>query len=151
MQRIEVERRQDAVAVDRILRSLPEWFGIEEAIQNYVADASRQDSFVAVVDGFTVGVALVKRHFRESAEISLIAVDASQRGHGVGRRLLESVEFELRHDGCHFLQVHTVGPSFEDAAYAGTREFYSRVGFSPLQEFEGIDWSGPTLVMIKSL
>jgi len=31
------------------------------------------------------------------------------------------------------------------------REFYQSLGFIPLQEFGGIDWSGPTLVLVKAL
>lgn len=38
---VEIDRRQDPAAVDRILRSLPDWFAIEEAVVNYVESASR--------------------------------------------------------------------------------------------------------------
>ncbi|CAN5237166.1 hypothetical protein BH11ACT2_BH11ACT2_14590 [soil metagenome] len=58
---VEIDRRQDPDATDRILRSLPEWFGIEEAIQHYVLSAARLDSFLAVRDGEVVGVALTDR------------------------------------------------------------------------------------------
>jgi hypothetical protein len=49
------------------------------------------------------------------------------------------------------IEVHTVGPSFMDPGYAKTREFYLSLGFVPLQEFRGIDWDGPTLVLAKAL
>ena len=65
--------------------------------------------------------------------------------------LVAAIEDDLRADGARMLQVHTVGPSFESASYARTRAFYEAVGFVPLQEFEGIDWAGPTLVLAKSL
>ncbi|GAA5229574.1 GNAT family N-acetyltransferase [Arthrobacter cryoconiti] len=148
---IKIQPRQDPSAVDRILRSLPEWFGVEEAILGYTASASRQESFLAVVNDMTVGVALLTRHFKESAELTLIAVDAKYRGRGVGKTLLEAMESALIIDGCQLLQVHTVGPSFEDAAYSQTRAFYRKFGFLPVQEFERIDWDGPTLVMVKLL
>lgn len=32
---IVIQRRQEPSAVDRILRSLPQWFGVEEAIEGY--------------------------------------------------------------------------------------------------------------------
>lgn len=151
MSTLEIERRQDPAAVDRILRSLPGWFGIEEAILNYVDSASRRDSFLAVMRGEVVGVALVDRHFPESAELALIAVHASRRGAGIGASLVTAVEEALVSDDCGLLQVHTVGPSFEDNAYAQTRAFYIRSGFLPLQEFNRIDWDGPTLVLVKPL
>jgi GNAT superfamily N-acetyltransferase len=148
---MEIQRRQDPGAVDRILRSLPEWFGVEEAIEGYTASASRQESFLAVVNDVTVGVALLMRHFKESAELTLIAVHAKQRGGGVGKALLDALGSALIADGCQLLQVHTVGPSFEDAAYSQTRAFYRKTGFLPIQEFDRIDWDGPTLVMVKPL
>ena len=148
---IEIQRRQDPSAVDRILRSLPEWFGVEEAIEGYTTSASRQESFLAVVNNQTVGVALLSRHFKESAELTLIAVDAKHRGDRIGRALLDALESALIADDCQLLQVHTVGPSFEDAAYSQTRAFYRKAGFLPVQEFDRIDWDGPTLVMVKPI
>jgi len=147
-----IVRRADPVGVERILRSLPDWFGIDEAVLSYVELASTQESHVAVDEhGETVGVILIDRHFAESAEVTLIAVHAESRGHGIGRQLLQSAEAVLAADGCVFLEVHTVGPSFEHDGYAATRAFYASVGFSPMHEFDNLDWDGPTLVMIKSL
>jgi predicted N-acetyltransferase YhbS len=151
MPRLEIERRQDPAAVERILRSLPGWFGIEEAILNYVENAARRDSFLAVMGGKVVGVALVDDHFPESAELAPIAVQTSRRREGIGTALVNAVEEALIINGCRLLQVHTVGPSFEDDAYAQTRAFYRRSGFLPLQEFDRIDWDGPTLVLVKPL
>lgn len=70
---------------------------------------------------------------------------------GIGSRLVQAIQDDLRAEGVRVLQVHTVGPSYPSPAYARTREFYQSLGFIPLQEFEGIDWSGPTLVLVKSL
>ena len=148
---VEIDRRQDPAAVDRILRSLPDWFAIEEAVVNYVESAWRRDSFLAIIDGEVVGVALVNRHFPESAELSLIAVQVNHRGKGVGSALVYAVSMSLVVEGCLLLQVHTVGPSFEDDAYAKSRAFYRRAGFLPLQEFERIDWDGPSIVMVRPL
>lgn len=148
---IVIERRQDPGSVLVILRSLPDWFGIEEAIRNYVRSAGQQPSYLAVRDGETVGVALVVRHFPESAELSLLAVHANHRRNGAGRALVDAVAKDLQADGASVLIVHTVGPSFEDAAYAQTRAFYRGVGFVPVQEFQRIDWDGPTLVLVRVL
>ncbi|UXM91600.1 GNAT family N-acetyltransferase [Paenarthrobacter sp. JL.01a] len=148
---VEIIRRQDPEAVDRILRTLPAWFSVEEAIVNYVESASLRDSFLAVIQGHVIGVALVIRHFPQSAELSLIAVDANHRGNGVGSALVNAISASLFTDGCKLLQVRTVGPSFEDDAYSESRAFYRRAGFLPLQEFERIDWDGPSLVLVKPL
>lgn len=148
---ISVEQRNDPAAVERILRSLPAWFGIESALNDYVTSAATSTSFVAVRAGEVVGVALSERHFAESAELTLLAVHADHRGGGAGRALVAAVETHVTHDGCRFLEVHTVGPSYDDANYAQTRAFYRAVGFTPMHEFDGLDWHGPTLILIKSL
>lgn len=146
-----VQRRADPQATDRILRSLPAWFAIDDAIATYVEKSATLDSYLAEEAGTVVGVALYERHFAESAELVLIAVHADHRGQGHGRRLVEMGESALRGEGCRFLEVHTVGPSFEDVGYAATRSFYRALGFAPVHEFEGLDWDGPTLIMIKQL
>ena len=104
-----------------------------------------------MIDCEVAGIALVDRHFSESAELALIAVQANRRGAGIGATLINAVQDALIQDGCRLLQVHTVGSSFEDDAYAQTRAFYHRSGFLPLQEFNRIDWDGPTLVLVKPL
>lgn len=148
---ITIDRFRDPAGVERVLRTLPAWFGIEEAAASYVEKAARLESFLARDDGATVGVALVDRHFPESAELALLAVHHSYRGQGIGRRLVAAVEELLRTDDCRFLEVHTVGPSYADEGYAETRAFYTAMGFSPVHEFDRLDWDGPTLLMIKRL
>lgn len=149
---ITVLRRADPSGVDRILRLLPDWFGIGEAIVDYVEKARSLDSYIAVnEDDWTVGVALITRHFSESAELTLIAIHPLYQSSGVGRALIRFVEQDLRENDCRYFEVHTVGPSFDHAGYAATRAFYAAVGFSPMHEFENLDWDGPTLIMIKQL
>ncbi len=151
--RRETRDARDPVAVRRILESLPAWFGIPEAIDEYVVAAANETyaSTLAVEAEEVAGVALVKRHFPESAELHLLAVAAEARGHGTGRALVDHVARSLAADGCEYLTVHTVGPSFEHEPYAETREFYRAVGFTPVEEHEGIDWDGPTLILVKPL
>lgn len=149
----EIVERRSAADVRRILELLPEWFGDPEAISNYAAAAEdgRYGSMLAI-DGTAVkGVALVRRHFPEAAELHLIAVEPGSRGMGIGRKLVEHVVADLASDGCRVLSVHTVGPSFEDAAYAETRAFYRSAGFIPLEEHTGLDWGGPTLILVRPL
>ena len=146
-----VEKRTNPEAVDHILRSLPDWFGIEEAIQNYVNMATSLDSFIAMDGDQAIGVALIARHFPESAELALIAVHAEHRSAGIGRQLVTAAERDLRAHGCLYLEVHTVGPSYDDEHYATTRAFYRAVGFAPMHEFDRLDWDGPTLILVKKL
>lgn len=148
-----IEQARDPVAVRRILEELPEWFGDPEAVDEYVADAAASNfvSMIALESGITIGVSLVRRHFPQSAELHLIAISAAARGQGVGRALVERIARDLAEDGCVLLSVHTVGPSFESEAYAQTRSFYQATDFYPLEEHSNLDWSGPTLVLVRPL
>lgn len=139
--------------VRRILEALPDWFGEQDSIDGYVSDAenTHYESALAMDSGKVVGVSLVRRHFPQAAELHLIAVDPSVRGQGIGRLLVERIATGLAADGCVLLSVHTVGPSYDSPHYAQTREFYYRVGFTPLEEHDGLDWAGPTLILVRPL
>lgn len=150
---VSITDQRDSAAVERVLRSLPKWFGIEEAIQQYARDAAdaNYQSLLALRDGDCIGVALTRRHFAESAELHLIAVSASARRMGVGRTLVERAASDLRLSGAKALSVHTVGPSYADGGYAETRKFYASVGFIPIEEHNDLDWNGPTLILVMPL
>lgn len=148
---VAIGRRQDPSGTEQILRALPTWFGIDEAIQNYVQDATSKASYVAVDNSVTVGVALLEPHYPESVELYLIAVHPDYRGRGIGTKLVTQVEADLREQGISLLQVKTVGESFEHAGYGETRSFYRSCGFLSLEELTGISWNGPTVIMVKSL
>lgn len=151
---------QDPDTVDRLLRSLPDWFGIESANAHYVTKARdlptylawpAPDSPVPAAAGHPVGVLLVARHFPESAEIYLMAVEPALHRRGIGRALVEALEADLLADGVGLLQVKTLGPSQPDANYERTRRFYARMGFRPLEEIPDL-WPGnPCLIMVKVL
>ncbi|MGP5195756.1 GNAT family N-acetyltransferase [Arthrobacter rhombi] len=140
-------------AVRWILESLPAWFGDSDSINEYVRDAGDERfTSLTVDDGSTVlGVALLNRHFPESAELHLIAVAPQTHRTGAGSELFSAAEELLIVDGCQTLTVHTVGPSFPSPEYERTRRFYTANGFMPLEEHIGLDGDGPTVIMAKSL
>jgi GNAT superfamily N-acetyltransferase len=155
MHRVEVVRSGSGHpdAVERILRELPEWFGIESSIRDYVEAATRLDNYLAMVDGDPepAGVLLIDRHFDPAAEIHLLAVTPRLHRTGIGKALVENAEADLARSGVRYLQVKTLGPSRPDPHYDATRAFYLRCGFCPLEEIHGL-WPGnPCLVMVKSL
>ena len=146
--------------VDRLLRSLPDWFGIESSIVEYVAKAHELPTYLAwpaggtasqITDSRPVGVLLAARHFPESAEIYLMAVEPAMHRRGIGRALVDALEADLVADGVELLQVKTLGPSLPDAGYGQTRRFYLHMGFRPLEEIQEF-WPGnPCLIMVKAL
>ena len=148
---VQIVRRADPPAVAGLLASVPEWFGIPEANAQYVADAGRLPSYLAVDGDEVVGVALLAEHFPEARELHLLAVRRDRHRQGIGRLLVEAVVADLSQAGVRLLEVHTVGPSHEDEGYARTREFYLALGFVAMNELQRIDWSGPTLILVRPL
>lgn len=149
------ERSDNAPAeVERLLRSLPQWFGIEGSLVSYVDDARTLPTYAVRDDdsGAVVGVLLVRRHFPAAAEVHLMAVDPRWHRQGVGRALLQSAESDLRADGVRFLQVKTLSDSHPDVNYALTRQFYLAQGFTPLEELADLwDAGNPCLLLVKTL
>lgn len=148
---VTIVRENDPAAAARILDELPAWFGLPAANAHYIEAAAIKASYLAAVDGSTVGLALVDRHFPETAEIHLIAVAPEWHGRGVGTALVEAIEEDVTRDGARLLEVKTVGASYEDEGYAATRAFYEARGFLSLEEMSELDWDGPTLIMVKPL
>jgi ribosomal protein S18 acetylase RimI-like enzyme len=139
-------------SVERLLRGLPEWFGIEASILEYV-DASRTlPTTTVALDGEVVGACVVRHHTSVASEIEVLAVRRDLHRTGVGRRLLDHVEARLRADGVRLLQVKTRGPSAESQEYERTRAFYEALGYLPLEERTDI-WGpkNPCLFMVKPL
>jgi GNAT superfamily N-acetyltransferase len=152
---------QDPVTVERLLGLLPTWFGIPASNSGYVAAARTLPTYLAWPDrpgqagqaaSQPGGVLLASRHFPQSAEIHLMAVDPARHRQGAGRALVAALEADLIADGVEFLQVKTLGPSHPDSGYQLTRQFYLRVGFRPLEELHEV-WGeeNPCLIMVKAL
>lgn len=145
-------RPAHATRCEEILRALPAWFGIEEAIQHYLRDIARLQTLGAVDGERVLGFLTLKRHFEKAAEIHVMAVQPGGRRRGLGRRLVVRAEDDLRRAGVAFLQVKTLSPSRPDSAYEQTRAFYHALGFVPLEEFPTL-WGerNPCLQLIKRL
>ena len=136
---------------ERILRALPEWFGIESALVQYVGDTATLPTWMAEWAHRPVGFVTVREHTPLAAEIHCMAVLPNAHRQGIGRAIVEHVERDLRSRGFRFLQVKTLGPSRPDEHYERTRRFYEAVGFTALDEFPSL-WPGnPCLLLVKSL
>jgi ribosomal protein S18 acetylase RimI-like enzyme len=148
---------QDPGTVRRLLGLLPGWFGIESSNTAYVEAARELPTYRAWPGdrpggGEPAGVLLARRHFAQSAEIYLLAVDPAVHRRGVGRALIRGLEADLAADGVEYLQVKTRGPSKPDAGYELTRRFYLSLGFRPLEELQWLwDPDNPCLIMVKAV
>ena len=141
-----------AIDCKPILYALPEWFGLEEARQQYLQDIEKLPTFLAVGDGKTVGFLTLKHHTEYAAEILVMGVKREVHRKGIGRALVERAETYLREQGTIYLQVKTLSATHPDEYYGRTRQFYQAMGFKPLEEFPTL-WGAenPCLQMVKGL
>jgi GNAT superfamily N-acetyltransferase len=84
---------------DRILRSLPEWFGLPEAIDDYVREVAALPTLAYDDAGFLA----LKVHGRYAAEIYVMGVLRERQGQGIGTALVGVAEDRLRDEGVEYL------------------------------------------------
>jgi GNAT superfamily N-acetyltransferase len=132
---------------ERILRTLPGWFGIESSTLQYVRDTETHPTFVARSEQRIRAFLTLREHFPEAWEVHCIAVEAAARRQGFGRELHRHVEQWLSGRGARVLQVKTMAESSKSAEYAETRRFYTGIGYVPLEEFPEL-W-GPRLPVLQ--
>lgn len=151
---------------EAVLRSLPDWFGIEEALLMYARDTATLPTFALADDApgaehvdddettapRIIGFVSLQQHFPAAWEVHCIAIHADARGRGHGRTLMAHAERWLLDRGARWLQVKTLAAASGSAAYAETRAVYERLGYEPLEVFPEL-WSpnNPCLQMIKAL
>ena len=152
--RIVVEEKGKAKSriCDDILRALPQWFGIEESIVEYVADVATLPFFVAELFGTPVGFCATTDHFGCHADLHVLGIFSPLHGRGIGTAMLDEVSRECRDRGIRYLTVKTLDASHPDKNYAATRKFYEACGFQPFEVLPTL-WgeANPCLVMIKEL
>ena len=141
----------DFAACSRINRSLPDWFGIEEGLEEADGFIRTHTGLVAEADDEIVGYLTYEVLFPESAEISWMAVSQSAHRKGVGRALIAALVAALPVTTT-MLVVKTLADTHPSPEYASTRAFYVSCGFQPTMVLPDLwDESNPCLVMIKPL
>lgn len=135
-----------------ILRALPSWFGIDEALTNYVRVSDSTPTLIAFSEEAAVGFLTTLVHSPYAAEVFVMAVHPDHHRVGVGSALLAEAEARLRSKGCEYLQVKTLAESHPNPGYQATRGFYFDHGFRPLEVFPALwDEHNPCLLMVKRL
>ena len=140
-----------AAGAERILRELPQWFGIESALLNYAHEAETLLNFIAVAGDRMVGFVTLREHNLVSLELNCIALLPSWHRAGLGRRLCATAEDWWAGRGGRLIHVKTLGASRANEHYARTRAFYDALGYIPVEEFSDL-WPGnPCLLLVKPL
>lgn len=89
VKKIETQSLKTEIA-SSILRSLPNWFGIEESVCEYITESSRMPFFAAFEDNSAVGFVSIKKNDSYTAEIYVIGVKNFCHRKGIGRKLFNA-------------------------------------------------------------
>ena len=127
-----------------ILEALPEWFGIQDAREEYV-EQSVQGEFLCAYDGNTpkgnpaggnrpVGFLCLRETGDATVELYVMGVLKERHRQGVGRALFQHAREIAAERGYSFMQVKTV-QSGRYAEYDGTNAFYRSLGFREFEVF----------------
>jgi GNAT superfamily N-acetyltransferase len=137
---------------EAVLRSLPRWFGIEDALLMYAQDSAKLPTFAVEQDARILGFLSLQEHFSVSWEVHCIAIAAEARNKGYGTLLVSHAESWLIERGVKFLQIKTVAETSPSPEYAESRKFYAARGYLPLEVFPTL-WHprNPALQLIKAL
>lgn len=134
-----------------ILEGLPEWFGIQESIDEYVYEGAVLPCFAHYSEGRAVGFVCVKATSPFALEVHVMAVVQNEHRHGIGRMLIDEVQDYAQAAHMQMLHVKTVAEEAQYASYLRTLAFYRSMGFLPLEVLPLWDESNPCQLLVKWL
>lgn len=136
----------------QVLESLPEHFGIPEAVEGYVRAVEDLPVYAVRSGGDRVGLVALKEQSERTTEVFVMGILPTHQRGGLGARLVRAAERHARERGMKLLSVKTLSPARENEEYARTRAFYRAMGFFPVEEFSTLWGEGnPCLLMAKIL
>ena len=135
-----------------ILRTLPNWFGVESAVLDFVNKTSSMPFFAAFDGDIPIGFVALKIHNPYTSEIYVMGVFQEYHRRGIGKNLIEYCKSFCIDNKTEYLTVKTLDESAQSDSYAKTRQFYLAMGFRPVEVFP-LHWDkdNPCLFMAMHL
>ncbi len=135
-----------------IMNALPEWFSPPEDIVRKSVIHREYPFIVAFDEDKAVGFAALKVHNQYTVDVYNFGVLREYHRRGIGHQLMETCVQYGKENQYKFLTVKTLDESAVYQPYNGTRAFYKKEGFYPLEVFDCIwDADNPCLYMVKVL
>lgn len=134
-----------------VLEALPEWFGIPEAKEEYIAESVDKMFFCAYDGDKPLGFLYLKETGRETVELYVMGVLKEFHREGIGRALFNRAKEAAEEQGYSFIQVKTVQMG-KYAEYDKTNNFYLSLGFKEFEVFPTLwdEWN-PCQIYVMSL
>jgi len=137
---------------NNILRSLPNWFGMESGIVDYVEKVKSMPFYAVIENDIHIGFVALKVHNSSTSEIFVMGIVSEYHRKGIGKRLISACEQHCKKHNMEFLTVKTLDASRESESYRKTRLFYLTMGFKPLEVFPLLwDEDNPCLFLAKHI
>lgn len=149
----EIKDPQEKQAItEDVLRDLPEWFGIEDAIKEYVHGVKDKPFFAAFDKDNPVGFYCVRKENDYVLDLYVLGIKRSHHRLGIGKNLQSHVEAYALTKGYQYLMVLTLAKKSYDEAYLKTRKFYLDIGFIDFYQNDDIfSKDDPCQIMLKKL
>jgi ribosomal protein S18 acetylase RimI-like enzyme len=147
------DNNKKAEYADNILRKLPEWFGMEEGLREYVNTVNKYPYWAAFdEENNCIGFFSGRIYYNRTGDIYVCGVDPRYHGKGIGTLLYKEMEKYFIKNNCEYVIVKTISEIDDDKNYAKTRKFYKKMGFEELITLtEMWDENNPCLIMIKKI
>lgn len=148
---INIENSEEkAKIVKEVLANLPEWFGLADAVEEYIENARKSPLWLAKTEEDIIGFITLKETSKDTCEIHCMGIKRAYHRRGIGRILVEALEGFAR-DKYEYLQVKTVDEGYY-SEYDKTVAFYKSLGFKKLEVFPFLwDKWNPCLILIKKI
>lgn len=128
------DNQQKQQIARQVLEALPEWFGIEQAREEYISDSTGQMFFASIHNEQPVGFLCLKPTGRDTVELAVMGVRKEYHRQGIGRALVKSACQMAKKQGFSFMQVKTVQMGHYPE-YDATNRFYQSLGFKEFEVF----------------
>lgn len=137
--------------VRQILEALPEWFGIQEAREEYINDSVEQICIAAFNDDKAVGFICLKQTSKDTVELAVLGVLKEYHRQGIGKKLFQHARQIACQKGYSYMQVKTVQMG-KYPEYDMTNQFYISLGFKEFEVFPTLwDECNPCQIYVMSL
>ena len=147
-----IDNKQQKKAIVRtILEALPDWFGVPESREQYIAASADEILVAAMENGQALGFLCLKETGKATVELAVMGVLQPCHRHGIGRQLFQKAREIATAQGYSFMQVKTVKMGcYED--YDRTNLFYQSLGFQEFEVFPTLwDEANPCQVYVMGL
>ena len=148
----EITDKKEKEKISReILEDLPEWFGMTESTEEYIADSKNKPFLACFLENEPVGFIVLNETSPDCAEIFVMVIKKKFHRQGAGEKLNQAYENLAKKLGYTYSQVKTVETGHYQE-YDATNSFYQAMGYKKLEVFPELwdEWN-PCQIYVKYL